>query len=162
MHIFKNHERFYKGGKPFACSQCEEGFDRGVSLNRQERISHTGDKQFVCSYCDKSFEQNWSQTCQPSTRQRGKSDAVRLMRTMSWIWNLSCWGPLWILGSKKTTLKNIFSASLILAMSLRLHPSNEILSDLATFAGLTKIVITSSKMDGFLNGQTLLLAEILY
>ena len=56
MHSLKNHERFHKGEKPFACSQCEEGFHRRVSLNMHER-SHTGDKQFACSYCDKSLEQ---------------------------------------------------------------------------------------------------------
>ena len=57
---------------------------------------------------------------------------------------------------KKSTCKKIFQPVLRTpAMFLKVHPFKEFWVDFATFSGLTKIAITSSKTDGFLIFQIL-------
>ena len=73
---------------------------------------------------------------------------------------MTCWGALGLPRKKKTSPKNFLGPALYLAMSLRLHPSYKIGSDLATLAGLTKILLTPSKMDGFQIFKILLVAKI--
>ena len=55
--------------------------------------------------------------------------------------------------------RNSHRAVYVPAISLKVQPSIEILSHFVTFTGITKIPLTSSKMDGLSISKILLLAK---
>ncbi|XP_063290614.1 zinc finger protein 484-like [Pelobates fuscus] len=51
-----SHQKGYREGKSFICSECGMCFDRHSNLLRHEPV-HTGERPFVCMECNKSYTQ---------------------------------------------------------------------------------------------------------
>jgi hypothetical protein len=51
-------DRTHKGGRPFACGECDTAFSQSSTSARKCTRTHNGAKPFPCGVCDKMFSRS--------------------------------------------------------------------------------------------------------